>query len=105
MAGIYLDAICSKACGSVEELLHREFHEDTLMLFDRDALSNELSRALPHRAIGVVYHPESERGNYVPSQMTARYDALIYFDRSKALHPLHIKPEGTKIPETFPFGL
>lgn len=90
---------------SVEELLHREFHRDTLMLFDDKAESEELSRPLPHRAIGVVYHPESERGNYVPSQMTSRYDALIYLERSKALHPLHIKPEGTKIPETFPFGL
>jgi erythromycin esterase len=91
--------------GSVEEMLHQEFHKDVLMLFDEDKSSGELTRAVPHRAIGVVYHPESERGNYVPSQMTSRYDALLYFEKSKALHPLHIKPEGTKIPETFPFGL
>ncbi len=44
------------------------------------------------RAIGVVYHPESEdRGNYVPTILPGRYDALIHIDHTQALHPLHLK--------------
>ncbi len=59
-----------------------------------------------HRAIGVVYHPEYEHyGNYVPSTMPHRYNAFIYLDKTSALHPLHIEPDGHLIPETFPFGL
>ena len=60
---------------------------------------------LDHRAIGVVYHPSYEQyGNYVPSLLPMRYDAFIYFDRSHALHPMHIEPDGHQIPETYPFG-
>ncbi len=59
-----------------------------------------------HRAIGVVYNPEYEKyGNYVPSILPLRYDAFIYFDKTTALHPLHIQPHGNQIPETFPFGV
>jgi erythromycin esterase len=63
-------------------------------------------KELGHRAIGVVYHPQYEHlGNYVPSLMPYRYEAFIYLDETSALHPLHIKPSGHQIPETFPFGL
>ena len=59
-----------------------------------------------HRAIGVVYNPEYERyGNYVPSIMPMRYDAFIYLDHTRAVHPLHILPHGNDIPETYPFGV
>ena len=61
---------------------------------------------MPHRAIGVVYNPDHERyGNYVPSVMAERYDAFIYLDETRALHPLHLHPEGHKTPETYPFGV
>ncbi|MNC92603.1 Erythromycin esterase [compost metagenome] len=46
-----------------------------------------------HRAVGVVYHPGYEHlGNYVPTIMPMRYDALIYLDETKALHPLPVRP-------------
>jgi erythromycin esterase len=65
-----------------------------------------LSDYIPHRAIGVVYNPEHERyGNYVPTIMPRRYDAFIYLDETTALHPLHIKPNGSQIPATYPFGM
>jgi erythromycin esterase-like protein len=57
------------------------------------------------RAIGVVYNPQWEYGNYVPSIIPSRYDAFIYIDRSNALHPLRIQPDGHQIPETYPFGV
>jgi hypothetical protein len=34
-----------------------------------------------------------------------RYDAFIHIDESRALHPLHIKPSGGQVPETYPFGV
>ena len=40
-----------------------------------------------HRAIGVVYHPEYEHlGNYVPTVLSRRYDALLFIDETHALH-------------------
>ena len=72
-----------------------------------DHVKNEecLSSHIGHRAIGVVYNPEHEMyGNYVPSILPMRYDAFIFLDETKALHPLHIYPDGHQIPETYPFG-
>ncbi|EFM12165.1 Erythromycin esterase [Paenibacillus curdlanolyticus YK9] len=72
---------------SWEELLHRSGAEDKILLFDKRA--KELDEVtLGHRAIGVVYHPERERGNYVPTVISKRYDAFIYFDQTHALTPL-----------------
>jgi erythromycin esterase len=91
--------------GSIEEFLHRESAKDKLLLFDRE-VDDKFSNPYPHRAIGVVYHPGIEMyGNYVPSVMSARYNAFLYIDKTHALHPLNIQPEGHKTPETYPFGL
>ncbi|AWB46170.1 protein-L-isoaspartate O-methyltransferase [Paenibacillus sp. CAA11] len=53
----------------------------------------EFNQTLGHRAIGVVYDPRHESGNYVPSQMAERYDAFIYVHETHALEPLSV--EGT----------
>jgi erythromycin esterase len=91
--------------GSIEEFLHEEFAEDTLILFNNER-SAQYEGTFPHRAIGVVYNPGRERyGNYVPSKIHERYDAFIYIDESHALHPLHIHPDGRKTPELYPFGV
>jgi hypothetical protein len=37
----------------------------------------------------VVYHPERELGNYVPTRIGERYDALIWFEHTHALRPVH----------------
>ena len=59
-----------------------------------------------HRAIGVVYQPEFESyGNYVPTILPKRYDAFMFVDETEALHPLHIKPEEIKPPDTYPWGV
>ena len=42
-----------------------------------------------HRAIGVVYQPEREAGNYVPTRMGDRYDALVWLEQTTASVPLH----------------
>lgn len=90
--------------GSVEEILHRESPENKLLLFDKHNPDRRFNRYLGHRAIGVVYHPEREWGNYVPTLLSSRYDALLYFDKSRALHPINMQPDGEKTPDTYPFG-
>lgn len=63
------------------------------------------TRPIGHRAIGVVYHPDHERqGNYVPSVIPKWYEAFLLLDRTRALHPLHIRSDGHLMPETYPWG-
>ncbi len=91
--------------GSVEDLLHSESEENQLLLF-REGRREVFQKRIPHRAIGVVYSPENERyGNYVQSIMASRYDAFVYIDKTKAVHPLHLKPHDTEMPDTYPFGV
>ncbi|MCF2939370.1 erythromycin esterase family protein [Paenibacillus alkaliterrae] len=51
---------------SWEELLHRDGAEDKLLFFDKEEPVLD-ETVVGHRAIGVVYHPQRERGNYVPT--------------------------------------
>lgn len=90
---------------SVEDILHQKYNQQNrLLIFSRENHSDRFNEVLPHRAIGVVYDPAHEkRGNYVPSILNSRYDAFLYIDQSTALHPLHLKPDGHKVPETYPF--
>lgn len=93
--------------GSWEYLLHRAGIENKLLLMD-DLAGNDvfLENHIDHRAIGVVYNPIYEQyGNYVPSIIPLRYDAFIYLDSTRALHPLHMQPDGHKAPDTYPFGV
>lgn len=91
--------------GSIEEILHSEGASNRLLIFNRENRNERWSETYPHRAIGVVYHPTLEKhGNYVPSVIAERYDAFIFLDETKALHPLQIKADEYKVPETFPFG-
>lgn len=45
----------------------------------------------------------------MPTDLTNRYDAFIYIDKSEAIHPLHMPTKEGEIkedlPETFPTGL
>lgn len=76
--------------GSWEELLHLNRAEDQLIMFDAHS-SWPTRKPVGHRAIGVVYHPRRERGNYVPTLIEMRYDAFIFVDRSRALTPLAVE--------------
>jgi erythromycin esterase len=96
------------ACkGSWEHLLHHTGGaKNKLVMLNKLRSEKEMAVPVGHRAIGVVYNPEHEQyGNYVPSIMPMRYDAFIFIDETKALHPLHIKPNGHLVPETYPFGM
>jgi len=74
--------------GSWEDLLARAGGgENMLLLFDADT-QPELREVFGHRAIGVVYDPGYELGNYVPSRMSMRYDAFVFIHETHALEPL-----------------
>jgi erythromycin esterase len=91
---------------SWEYFLHRANPTDKLLIMNDFMNDVFMENHIDHRAIGVVYNPKYEKyGNYVSSILPMRYDAFIYLDQTEALHPLHIKPDGHQIPETYPFGV
>lgn len=91
--------------GSHEDLLHRALGRPAVLVFDDDRSGSWLSTRRGHRAIGVVYDPHHESGNYVPTVMGGRYDALIWFEQTSALEPLrHELPPREPEYETEPSG-
>jgi erythromycin esterase len=91
--------------GSVEQILHDESPENKLLIFDTHSKKERFNKTLPHRAIGVVYHPKYEKyGNYVPTVLNSRYDAFVYIDHTRALHPVYLYADKSQVPETFPFA-
>ena len=91
--------------GSWEYLLHEAGIENKLLFMDDFSETLFKDRRIGHRAIGVVYRPAYESyGNYVPSVLPRRYDAFIFIDKTKAVHPLHLTPYETQMPDTYPFG-
>jgi erythromycin esterase-like protein len=93
--------------GSWEDVLHQAGAADKVLIFSEAQLTKELLAWRGQRAIGVVYHPEYEHlGNYVPTVLPRRYDALLSLDATEALHPLHMEAHvGGDLPETYPTGL
>jgi erythromycin esterase len=93
--------------GSWEDILHKLDRGDSLFIWPKDIPADDfLYEPRGHRAIGVVYHPSAEYGNYVPTVLPQRYDAFIYLDKTQALHPLHLEPHyGKEPPETYPWGV
>jgi erythromycin esterase len=94
--------------GSLEDHLHQL--DEPAAFIDLLHAGDEDRRALHHRvghrAIGVVYNPEHERrGQYVPTDLASRYDALIYCDQTQAVTPLDIAVDAAEEPETWPSGL
>jgi erythromycin esterase-like protein len=66
-----------------------------------------LNQRRGHRALGVVYHPEVEIGNYVPTVLPRRYDAFLYLDTTEALHLLRDAPARSQadVPDTYRSGV
>jgi erythromycin esterase len=94
--------------GSLEDKLHHlESPQLLLPLRSLDRAAREtLNATIGHRAIGVVYDPRFERpGQYVPTQLADRYDALIYLEQTHAVRPLGIEADLAEEPEAYPSGL
>lgn len=81
--------------GSVEDMLHDAVGDEPSVLVFGPTFAQPrwLRTSLDHRAIGVVYDPDRERwGNYVPSTLGDRYDALLWLGETTALCPLRAEP-------------
>lgn len=89
--------------GSWENAIHEALSGEDALLMLRGARWRETRG---QRAVGVVYHPEWESGNYVPTDLAARYDALLHLDETRALAPLPVRrvDDGEEPPETWPTG-
>jgi erythromycin esterase-like protein/predicted phosphoribosyltransferase len=97
--------------GSLEELFHETGQPSFLVRMDQshsDEAAETLQAVRLHRAIGVIYRPETERhSHYFHVRPADQYDAIIHLDLTTALEPL--EPTSTWIqgqtPETYPSGL
>ncbi len=86
---------------SVEDLLHEAVPDDDSLFVFPD--SSWASQVRGHRAIGVVYHPSTERtSNYVPTILGKRYDAFVHCDHTDALNPLHQFEHAQSELQTYP---
>lgn len=97
--------------GSCEAL----FHETAIGNFYLDLGSDTEAAASLHiprleRAIGVIYHPETEReSHYFGTSLARQFDAVLHYDRTRAVEPLERTPiwehGEAEIPETYPTAL
>ncbi|HEX2313670.1 MAG TPA: erythromycin esterase family protein [Thermomonospora sp.] len=94
------------APGSLEALLLREIELDhALFVFSDGPDQGWLTARRGHRAIGVVYDPDRDRRQFVPTVLGDRYDALCWFAWTSALTPLHKETVRAGELETMPTGV
>jgi erythromycin esterase-like protein len=87
------------------------FHASAFGRFFLDLSEAHLEDALAgtrlERAIGVVYRPQTElASHYFGAQITRQFDAVLHYDRTRALEPLDREPSWDRgeLPETYPTG-
>jgi len=93
---------------SYERLCHESKTDNFLLPLSKplqETTRNELLAERLERAIGVIYHPETElQSHYFYASLPRQFDEYIWFDETRAVEPL--TRETTKgMPDTFPFGL
>jgi erythromycin esterase-like protein len=91
---------------SYEALFHATGVERFLLDLRSDhSAIRDLAEPRLERAIGVVYQPERERArHYFEAALPAQFDAVIHFDRTRAVDTLGPAPSGPdrEPPETYP---
>jgi erythromycin esterase-like protein len=88
---------------SWEGILHQLGASNKIVLSSEIKGNTSLQGNIGHRAIGVVYNPGQEQGNYVPSVIPNRYDAFMFIDQTTALHPIGTSPRREP-GDTYPSG-
>ncbi|HVW83213.1 MAG TPA: erythromycin esterase family protein [Bryobacteraceae bacterium] len=94
--------------GSCEALFHDAAIPAFLLTLRHDTpVANGLREPLLERAIGVIYRPETEfASHYFRARLSDQFDAVIHFDRTRAVEPLERTAEWSTEPaETFPSGM
>jgi erythromycin esterase-like protein len=93
--------------GSYEALFHAADLERFLLILRGHRVAG-LGEPRLERAIGVVYRPETERiSHYFHASLPVQFDAVLHFDRTRAVEPLERTALWQKgeMPETFPSGM
>lgn len=95
--------------GSVETLFH-DVGRPRFSLRTRqdDALADNLRETRLHRAIGVIYRPETELvSHYIETRVADQFDVVLHIDHTRALEPLERTAlwEQGEAPDTYPFGI
>lgn len=102
-------AVRPASSGSYELLFHNVgVPKFMLNLRDSESLQEVLSGPREERAIGVIYRPETERlSHYFDAQLPKQFDAVMHFDRTKAVQPLELSVEWdeSEVAETYPSGV
>jgi erythromycin esterase-like protein len=78
---------------SWEALMHQMAPANKIIVTREWRDDPEMMKVRGNRAIGVVYDPKREQGNYVPTKLPDRYDAFLFIDKTQALKPLNV-PSG-----------
>lgn len=97
------------ALGNSYEALFYEVDCPAFFLTLRDKSAIEvLDEPKLERAIGVIYLPETERrSHYFYSRIAHQFDAVLHFDRTRAVEPLEKNTAWIRgeVPETYPTGI
>lgn len=89
--------------GSWEREIKDRVDRDSILIFS--PYDGSFTETRGHRAIGVVYRPVFEAGNYVPTELSERYGIMIYLEKMSALNPIKGVQATDKPPETYPWGV
>lgn len=94
----------ASSAGSWDELVQRVSPDNKLIFLKQLRSEPALTQTRGQRAIGVVYNPARESGNYVPTKLNERYDALAFTNQTQALTPLPVQSQGRKEASNAPVG-
>jgi erythromycin esterase-like protein len=89
----------------------RQFHDAGLprLLLDMSsdsAAARGLKQQRLERFIGVIYRPDTElMSHYADASLSRQFDALVWFDETRAITPLGDAHSRAGVPDTYPFGL
>jgi erythromycin esterase-like protein len=93
--------------GSYEAQFHATGINRFLLMLDDPELG-VLDQPHLERAIGVVYHPETERvSHYLGARIRSQFDAVFHYDHTRPVEPLERTTEWDRAgpPDTYPYGL
>jgi erythromycin esterase len=91
--------------GSWEALMHHALPRNKLIISEEVTTHDAFWRLKDQRAVGVVYNPQREQTNYVPTILPQRYDAFIFLDKTTALQPITTTTPSPDMPETYPWEM
>jgi erythromycin esterase-like protein len=94
--------------GSYEAIFHETGLERFLLFLRGGRRVPGLGQPRLERAIGVIYRPDTERmSHYFHSSIPVQFDAVLHFDRTRAVEPLERTAlwQKVEVPETFPSGI